>query len=148
MQKNNREKGANRALSLYQVMTDELCSEEGCPVPIMRSKDGAIKFCVNHDPLPTSNSRNTKKIPSVPAPATPEAEGDDGAIEQPSPSTSGSDEIRLQQERREQSSKASQLIGQRMLQRWVLLNETCPNGACFAVSPPPQRESDVLTHIK
>jgi hypothetical protein len=111
----------------------------------MRSKDGAIKFCVNHDPLPTSNSRNTKKIP--PAPATSEAEVDNvGSIEQPSSTTSDSDEFRLQQERREQSSKASQLIGQRMLQRWVLLNETCPNEACFAVSPPPLRISGVLIH--
>lgn len=129
-------------------MTDELCSEEGCPVPIMRSKDGAIKFCVNHDPLPTSNSRNTKKIPPAPATAKAEVDGD-GSIEQPSSTTSDSDEFRLQQERREQSSKASQLIGQRMLQRWVLLNETCPNEACFAVSPPlPQRMGGVFIHNK
>ncbi|KAI8330296.1 hypothetical protein BC941DRAFT_440731 [Chlamydoabsidia padenii] len=123
------------------VMTDESCSEKNCPIPIMRSKDGAIRFCVNHDPLPTSSSRNIKQVPvnldTTNDSTTKKADNDKSfeVIEQKksSSTTSDSDEFRLQQKRREQSSKASQLIGQKMLQRWVLLNETCPNEACYAI---------------
>lgn len=35
--------------------------------------------------------------------------------------------------RREQSNRASQLIGQKLLQQWTLVNDVCPNDTCFAV---------------
>ncbi|ORZ06257.1 hypothetical protein BCR42DRAFT_456530 [Absidia repens] len=144
------------------VMTDQLCSEESCSVPMMRSKDGVIQVCVLHDPLPTSNARNapstttTTSTPATNHVATPsitstvstdDIEDDDNSIvvvehtkqqQQPATTaaTSGDDDektFKIQQERREQSSKASQLIGQKMLQRWALLNDTCPNDACYAI---------------
>ena len=100
-------------------MTDQACTVPGCPVPIMRSKDGSIKFCVKHDQLPTSSSNSSAPVKAASPLAAQPAERN---------------ELEDRERRREQSSKASQLIGQRLLQRWTLLNETCPNQDCYAVS--------------
>jgi hypothetical protein len=35
--------------------------------------------------------------------------------------------------RREQSKRASELIGQKLLQQWALVNDICPNETCYAV---------------
>ncbi|CAG8759380.1 27116_t:CDS:2, partial [Racocetra persica] len=37
-------------------------------------------------------------------------------------------------ERREQSQRASQFIGQYLLQGWALIDEICPNDTCYGVS--------------
>ncbi|KAL0083002.1 hypothetical protein J3Q64DRAFT_1751075 [Phycomyces blakesleeanus] len=134
------------------VMTDELCQQSGCSVPMMRSKDGLIKFCVSHDSLPTSSSGQRKPatpISSAPpantTPTPPAASTSAATTVKPAPKASAPvsdsrtedvksmDKMREQSERREQSSKASQLIGQKLLQRWTLLNDICPNSDCYAV---------------
>ncbi|KAI8881734.1 hypothetical protein K501DRAFT_324320 [Backusella circina FSU 941] len=113
---------AGNLLSTYLlqgwVMTDELCKVPGCSYPLMRSKDGSISFCTKHDELPNAPNANIKKPEQKQQQALPVV---------------GDDELRIRRERREQSSKASQLIGQKMLQRWALLNEQCPNESCYAV---------------
>ncbi|KAG1351255.1 hypothetical protein G6F62_003039 [Rhizopus arrhizus] len=96
------------------VMTNQICSVEGCSYPLMRSKDGSTSFCTHHDPLPNAPSKRSTL----------------GLIQE---STIEVDELALQRQRREQSSKASQLIGQKMLQKWALLNENCPNDTCYAI---------------
>lgn len=112
-------------------MTDEHCRVPDCPVPIMRSKDGSIRFCVTHDTLPNSASKPTVSSQQQ------EQRQEEKIVQEPSPAKSSrpydDDAARIQLERREQSSRASQLIGQKMLQRWTLLNETCPNPECYAV---------------
>lgn len=134
-----------------KVMTNEKCKVPDCYVPIMRSKDGSIHFCVTHDALPTQSSSSStpsssaRPPASIPAPeketAPPAKRGsisEEGEREEqpakraavPSPT----DEQRIARERREQSSRASELIGKRLLQRWALLNDVCPNPACYAVS--------------
>ncbi|KAI8143146.1 hypothetical protein BJV82DRAFT_102428 [Fennellomyces sp. T-0311] len=107
------------------VMTDQACTVPGCPVPIMRSKDGSIKFCVKHDRLPTSSSSSTAAPKTTTTTTLPTS--------QPVTQSTERDELAERERRREQSSKASQLIGQRLLQRWTLLNETCPNPSCYAI---------------
>lgn len=87
----------------------------------MSSKDRSLQFCTQHDDLPNSSPNDNYK-PKVVEEA-PKAVVDDMA-----------DELQIRRQRREQSSKASQLIGQKMLQRWALLNEHCPNESCYAVS--------------
>lgn len=122
-------------------MTDEHCRVPDCPVPIMRSKDGSIRFCVTHDTLPTGSSKST--APSQPSQSEQQQvqrqqeEEEEVVVAKDPYAASGrrydDDAARIQLERREQSSRASQLIGQKMLQRWTLLNETCPNPECYAV---------------
>lgn len=103
-------------------MTDQICSVEGCSFPLMRSKDGSLSFCTHHDTLPNSSAKgNYKSKPVVEEVKTPVVDD-------------MQDELQIRRQRREQSSKASQLIGQKMLQRWALLNEHCPNDSCYAVS--------------
>ncbi|KAI9268879.1 hypothetical protein BDA99DRAFT_502890 [Phascolomyces articulosus] len=152
-QGNNESNNDNDAMSLLStfmlqgwVMTDQACKVPGCPVPIMRSKDGSIRFCVKHDTLPTTsangsatkitNNNITTASPVVPQTTTTASPATTvvGATSGPTQSTSTEDDEYAERERqREQSSKASQLIGQRLLQRWTLLNETCPNPSCYAI---------------
>lgn len=133
-------------------MTDVICSKDNCGVPLMRSKDGSIQFCVTHDTLPTSmnskpgstsniNTLSTTNINEKINSSTNEIKTNErldvNTVVSATTITNDSknlDDFRLKEQRREQSSLASQLIGQKMLQRWVLLNETCPNDDCYAVS--------------
>lgn len=85
----------------------------------MRSKDGSISFCTYHDPLPNNASGPKKPVPEPSKNPEPVIEAD---------------ELAVRRQRREQSSRASQLIGQKMLQKWALLNENCPNSTCYAVN--------------
>lgn len=118
-------------------MTDEHCRVPDCPVPIMRSKDGSIRFCVTHDTLPTGSSKSTAPAqPSQSQQQQPQRQEEEVVAKDPYAASGrryDDDAARIQLERREQSSRASQLIGQKMLQRWTLLNETCPNPECYAV---------------
>lgn len=120
-----------------KIMTDEICKMESCSFPLMRSKDGSLSFCTYHDQLPNNGATfNYKK--SAPSPAavdTKEKQQDPVVNDVTSVAAvdNGEEELRIRRERREQSSKASQLIGQKMLQRWALLNDHCPNPACYAV---------------
>ncbi|KAI8098123.1 uncharacterized protein B0P05DRAFT_501509 [Gilbertella persicaria] len=107
-------------------MTDSICHQEGCHFPLMKSKDGSLSFCTHHDPLPNQGaSHNYKDNKNVSIPVETK--------EKESVLDDGEEELKLRRQRREQSSKASQLIGQKMLQRWALLNEHCPNTSCYAV---------------
>lgn len=101
-------------------MMDEVCSVENCSFPLMCSKDRSLQFCTYHDDLPNASPKDNYKPKIVEEVAKPVV--DDMA-----------DELEIRRMRREQSSKASQLIGQKMLQRWALLNEHCPNESCYAV---------------
>ncbi|KAI9480582.1 MAG: hypothetical protein EXX96DRAFT_185958 [Benjaminiella poitrasii] len=130
------QKEAGDLLSTYLlqgwVMTDEICSIDDCSFPLMRSKDGSLSFCTHHDELPTKSANH--HYVSKPKTITKDNKQD----LQPLKSTQATidfteEELRIRRERREQSSKASQLIGQKMLQRWTLLNDHCPNESCYAI---------------
>ncbi|KAF9416037.1 hypothetical protein BGZ94_010312 [Podila epigama] len=43
------------------------------------------------------------------------------------------EELRVQEQRREQNERATRLIGQKMLQGWALLQDPCPNPGCNGV---------------
>ncbi|KAG9326962.1 hypothetical protein KVV02_001912 [Mortierella alpina] len=43
------------------------------------------------------------------------------------------EELKEREARREQSERASRLIGQKMLQGWAMLQDPCPNAACHGV---------------
>ncbi|KAI8370896.1 hypothetical protein EDC96DRAFT_96627 [Choanephora cucurbitarum] len=118
------------------VMTDTICSQEGCCFPMMRSKDGSLSFCTHHDQLPNQGAHHNYKTTPFTSKELPQESKTAPVKQIPQASTdinNGDEELRIRRERREQSSKASQLIGQKMLQRWALLNEHCPNSSCYAV---------------
>lgn len=130
-------------------MTDTICSQDGCCFPLMRSKDGSLSFCTHHDPLPSQGAHHNYKTTPKEQKAVPKDEPvesktlkslptepktmSNSLLAEPAIIDNGEEELRIRRERRDQSSKASQLIGQKMLQRWALLNEHCPNSSCYAV---------------
>jgi uncharacterized Zn finger protein (UPF0148 family) len=112
-------------------MTDEICKVDACSFPLMKSKDGSLSFCTQHDVLPNSGAAHNYQSKPV---TNETAVVKETTSKQAEPVfDNGDEELRIRRERREQSSKASQLIGQKMLQRWALLNEHCPNESCYAV---------------
>lgn len=44
------------------------------------------------------------------------------------------EEVRERETKREQSERASRLIGQKMLQGWAMMQDPCPNPSCHGVS--------------
>lgn len=109
-------------------MTDEICPIQSCSYPLMRSKDGSLSFCTLHDPLPNQGATHNYKSKTITREEKP-------AKQQPQQTQQlVVEDAAVLRQRREQSSKASQLIGQKMLQRWALLNDHCPNDTCYAVS--------------
>ncbi|KIK65351.1 hypothetical protein GYMLUDRAFT_159376 [Collybiopsis luxurians FD-317 M1] len=132
------------------VLTDELCRNSKCNVPLMRSPKGqnpVVHFCANcdggplkgngyfclsqHSDSPSASStysgsqRHTISRSSTPATEVSDASSSDGF--QLPPETPES------RRRREQSDFASTQIGQRLLKGWALLAEECLNENCFAV---------------
>lgn len=173
----------DRAISLTSkymlegwVLTDGVCSVPNCQVPLLRSKDFSIRFCVIHDEKPTvsaagtgnstsvpwSESDKSNGAPAAPAPETPtvaleaklaatvvaekevyeddgekdDGDKDDNKIQELGEETGSSAGANSEeaQKRREQSAKASQLIGQKLLQGWAMVNEVCPSEGCYGVS--------------
>ncbi|KAI8971355.1 hypothetical protein BDB01DRAFT_750284 [Pilobolus umbonatus] len=135
---------AAELLSTYLLkgwaMTAQVCGVESCTIPLMRSRDGATQFCTLHDTLPDSASKPTE----TPPPKSVDTEitntlvpANTASSKPPNPLSfdlfTSESELQLRRDRREQSSKASQLIGQKMLQRWTLMNDQCPNASCYAV---------------
>ncbi|KAI9315199.1 hypothetical protein BX666DRAFT_1960234 [Dichotomocladium elegans] len=137
------DRDAMSLLSTYMlqgwVMTDGQCQIPDCPVPIMRSKDGSIRFCVVHDPLPTGPSQSSIKqghpspnvLTSSPLPRRDEEP--DRLSDSTQKKDISIDKAEEARKRREQSSRASKLIGEKLLQRWTLLNEICSNPDCYAI---------------
>jgi hypothetical protein len=91
----------------------------------MRSKDGSLSFCTLHDTLPNHGANHSYKSTTI------TEKKQEKPVQKELPLVEDAAVLR---QRREQSSKASQLIGQKMLQRWALLNDHCPNDSCYAVS--------------
>lgn len=115
-------------------MTDEKCRVPDCYVPIMRSKDGSVRFCVSHDTLPTcSPNAKDSAVQQTSRSTNKEADQFADAAARDNEVKENKDDAALLRKRREQSSRASQIIGQKLLQRWTLLNEVCPNPECYAV---------------
>lgn len=107
-------------------------------VPLMRSKDKKIKFCVVCDGSPDTVSKKS----------SPLADAQPRHLPTPSAEPSTDEELELREDesdymspipsqestaRRQQSDKASQLIGQKLLAGWIILEDTCPNSSCYGV---------------
>ncbi|KAI7903119.1 uncharacterized protein BX663DRAFT_509619 [Cokeromyces recurvatus] len=132
------QKEAGDLLSTYLlqgwVMTDEICKIDDCSFPLMRSKDGSLSFCTHHDELPANGANHHYEVKQKNI-KNEQAQNSDPLKKESTQATVDftEEELRLRRERRDQSSRASQLIGQKMLQRWTLLNDHCPNESCYAI---------------
>ncbi|CAG8595684.1 10792_t:CDS:2 [Funneliformis mosseae] len=108
-------------------------------VPLLRSKDNTVWFCVLCDKEPGNSKSETKQQPNILPPVTivNEINNDDDkvdSVQQNSiPPPSQYDEIQMQQFRRDQSQRASQLIAQHLLQGWALIDQICLNVTCYGV---------------
>ncbi|KAJ3189758.1 hypothetical protein HDU85_000042 [Gaertneriomyces sp. JEL0708] len=119
------------------VMTDEPCRNAGCNVPTVRTKDRSIvRFCVLCDdkdhPYPTvpaSVVPNVKEDESEPNVSSSWDVADEAIEVRPA---SAEDPARAELRRR-QGERASQLLGQKLLSGWALLDEICPGNTCFAI---------------
>ncbi|KAK9728379.1 hypothetical protein K7432_001165 [Basidiobolus ranarum] len=106
------------------VLMDDTCSTPSCSVPLMRSKDNKIKFCVLCDDPEKQSKSEPKKSPlSNEVQNTSEQEDDTYSAIKP-------DEA---EKRRVQSQQASKLIGAKMLQGWAMMEDVCPNESCYGV---------------
>ncbi|GAB5590233.1 hypothetical protein Unana1_05133 [Umbelopsis nana] len=133
------------------ILTDEQCHQPNCPTPLLRSKDGTQMICVAHD-LPATATATSQHQAIPRNNKEPSAKYGKPAYnyneEQPTFETDEDEEAEkfiqrvkernndvesIANKRREQSNRASQLIGQKLLQQWALVNDVCPNDTCYAV---------------
>ncbi|CAJ0844733.1 15830_t:CDS:2, partial [Entrophospora sp. SA101] len=132
------------------VMTDTICSTPNCNIPLLRSKDKSISFCVICDDKETENaskksynassssmneSRELSSSKTIQSQCNDNSNNnnlilnnDDGGDNDGN--REEKEKLKLQ---REQSQKASQLIGQYLLKGWALTDEICPNDKCCSI---------------
>ncbi|KAF8640012.1 hypothetical protein AX17_001256 [Amanita inopinata Kibby_2008] len=119
------------------VLSDVPCSTPGCRVPLLRSPETQLvtHFCPNCDAEPealqkslttSSISSDTRLSPS----STPPTEVSDFPELPPFPPLVETEDMRR---RREQSDRASQEIGNRLLRGWTMLSDECPNPNCNGI---------------
>lgn len=114
------------------VLTDSPCSNSGCLVPLMRSPQGRqpiTYFCPNCDDDPDTASTSTDSLRGshVSTPLTEVSNLPESPLLAP---VLDMEEI---QRRREQSDRASQEIGNRLLQGWAMLADECPSSTCYGI---------------
>ncbi|KAF4619944.1 hypothetical protein D9613_005187 [Agrocybe pediades] len=121
------------------VLTDQACPTPGCTVPLVRSPRGrtpVTNICVKCGENaskavdnPTSSNASTSES-HVSRSLTPPTE----VSEIPeSPVFAPIEESEQSRRRREQSDRASEQIGKKLLQGWAMLGDECPNESCYGV---------------
>ncbi|KAI8918190.1 hypothetical protein DFJ77DRAFT_454701 [Powellomyces hirtus] len=130
------------------VLTDVICPNPGCNIPVVRSRDRSTQLCVLCDdpvnPYPPISQlaaetevtivEDPSVVPSTSEPTgavtTPEEDAELEAVlnEEVTPSRNEAAE-----RRREKGNQASKLLGQKMLAGWTMLEDTCPNPTCIGV---------------
>ncbi|KAJ2961438.1 hypothetical protein NQZ79_g3237 [Umbelopsis isabellina] len=126
------------------ILTDETCQRSNCHTPLLRSRDGQKKKCVVHDAVAPPNSKHkainersfeeTAVAVDNTIPKAVDIESDDEAERFIQRVKNNKEEKgSFAAKRREQSKRASELIGQKLLQQWALLDDICPNENCYAV---------------
>ncbi|CAG8526247.1 hypothetical protein C2G38_2224425 [Gigaspora rosea] len=107
------------------------------PIPLLRSKDSSIWFCVlceKPENAPTNSPQNSLQENISQNETSNIANNIEPTILNSQDSTSTHSAVNMSiEERREQSRRASQSIGQYLLQGWALIDEICPNDTCVGV---------------
>ncbi|KAL5508148.1 hypothetical protein ACEPAH_5766 [Sanghuangporus vaninii] len=132
------------------VLTDEVCPNANCRVPLMRSPKGhspVTMFCANcdGDPQSRTSAPSSADSPSVARESSPSTVSSGTRISRSStPPTDVSSrlssptfalpvETAESVRRRQQSDAASAEIGARLLKGWTMLADECPNERCYGV---------------
>jgi len=132
------------------VLTDDICPNRGCNIPLMRSPNGSTPvahYCANCDGRPnseTTSATHPDSVLPIPAQSSPTISSSSRPSRASTPptelsSTLSSPTFALPVEtaeslrRREQSDTASSEIGKRLLKGWAMLAEECPNVRCYGV---------------
>ncbi|BFZ59534.1 hypothetical protein YB2330_000545 [Saitoella coloradoensis] len=121
----------------------------GAGVPLMRSREGQVLCvrCINIPPKDAEVAADQVNENESESESESESDIDEDTykLEQPSTYTSAQTDAKARQE---QSSRASSLIGERLLQGWAMLNSVCSNDACYGVpllrNPKDRREYCVI----
>ncbi|KAJ1336870.1 hypothetical protein BSLG_006634 [Batrachochytrium salamandrivorans] len=150
----NRRQEGSRRIGTYMlsgwVLMDDMCPNRGCGLPIFRDKDRTKTICCMCDdpvsPLPPVRDVPAKDVGThalaTPSPLSQEIV-DVASVNTPESIVLTKEEekelmdtleesykVESYSERNhhhEQSEKASQLIGQKMLQGWTMMQDACPN---------------------
>ncbi|GAO45795.1 hypothetical protein SAICODRAFT_29494 [Saitoella complicata NRRL Y-17804] len=114
----------------------------GAGVPLMRSRAGEVICvrCINNIP-----SKDAEVAENQVDEIESDIDEDTAADEPEQASTSAPTDSKARQE---QSSRASSLIGEKLLQGWAMLNSVCSNDTCYGVpllrNPKDRREYCVI----
>ncbi|KAJ3104167.1 hypothetical protein HDU96_009014 [Phlyctochytrium bullatum] len=132
------------------VMTENVCPKPGCDIILFRSRDGATLLCpLCDDPVrpipPVLQVAEVVEPEPRPRPVVNgmaddvdevEEDEDDGSLP---PLQDAEGALR----RRAASDRASRLMGQRLLNGWAMLAESCESPSCLEVGVPLMRRGAV-----
>ncbi|KAJ1914956.1 hypothetical protein H4219_004555 [Mycoemilia scoparia] len=138
------------------AMLAEQCNIDSCGAPLMRNPETKEPMCVWHhwfeisgeEPEPeaesksdntTENDKESIKDSSSDPKLYNQEYNDHFEVE--SKPKSVNSELK---KKREQSQKASELIGKKMLQGWSLIDRICPNESCYSI--PLVRDQELYEH--
>ncbi|KAJ3300011.1 hypothetical protein HK104_005265 [Borealophlyctis nickersoniae] len=107
------------------VMMEQPCATPGCNIPLVRTKDRTRTMCVLCDD-PQNPDRPPEPFTEV------EDEGDEFPLAEADSAVGDVESVEVERQR-EQSQRASALLGQRMLAGWTLLGENCQSAGCFGI---------------
>ncbi|KAJ3153382.1 hypothetical protein HDU86_005212 [Geranomyces michiganensis] len=134
------------------VLTDVLCPNPGCNIPVVRKRDRSAQICVlcddpDHPWLPvqretgaatsevatTENAATAERARPLSEPVILTAEEEAELEATLQDDVSASQHTAEFEERRQQGDRASKLLGQKMLQGWTLLDELCKTPSCIGI---------------
>ncbi|KAJ3157372.1 hypothetical protein HDU89_002786 [Geranomyces variabilis] len=144
------------------VLTDTLCPNQGCNIPVVRKRDRSAQLCVlcddpDHPWLPVKRETVNEEV-SVTVETTTAAAPESGASniltaeEEAELDATLQDDLAREEtadfeQRREQGNKASKLLGQKMLQGWTLLDAVCKTPTCIGIPLVRNRQKQTLCVI-
>ncbi|KAJ2422144.1 hypothetical protein GGF47_003717 [Coemansia sp. RSA 2524] len=124
-------------------MLAEVCSEDGCSVPLMRDPVTNATKCVWHDARELFPDECFDEEEDVEQPKhydDSELVKEDEKLDTPKTAIAEDELNELRRRKREQSDVASERIGKRLLQGWAMIDRSCPNESCYNVPLVQDRE--------
>ncbi|KAJ2121794.1 hypothetical protein IW147_003961 [Coemansia sp. RSA 720] len=123
-------------------MLAEVCSEDGCSVPLMRDPGTNATKCVWHDAreLFPDECFDEEDVEQSKMSDNSELAKEDEKLDTLKTAVAEDELNELRRRKREQSDMASECIGKRLLQGWAMIDRSCPNESCYNVPLVQDRE--------
>ncbi|VDB97530.1 unnamed protein product [Peniophora sp. CBMAI 1063] len=115
------------------ILTDQPCPSRGCGIPLLRSADGTVSFCVDCDkspPTATSASAQSSTASMSDHPSRPSTPATSMSSTLSSPVFAPPVETEESLRRRQQSDRASAEMAKLLLKGWAMLADECPAASC------------------